>query len=416
MGIIAPAPAGTDAPSVDAQVKNLAQRYTQVEDQLSRSVRYMKRDESDGATTVYHAWFDAAGEPIKIAVGRTDASGHELTEYFAPDFENADDGMFMLVRKETPSPDGGTQVEESRKYFGQNNGNRGELLRELRKSARFKAGESLDTVHVPNVPVDLAKQPAEQRQSSADFFSKPQEIANALNGAAPPESDPFGKITGDSEEYRVIHRTASPDGRYAVALGLTGRKIDWEQLKDPNNPGTYYAEVDPDAAGSDSSDNWKLVNYAVDVATRRILGTTGCEFFGTRHRYNQRECAVIWSPDSKSFVELTTWKWGYSCCRAGRIAGGPKLLGPVDLGKYAETAADHFRRTHKLGKERGTIAIFVSDVANDGVIALNVTGQESSGERKGDVDFSINEKIRMRETPSGLRLETVSVSKDAPSE
>jgi hypothetical protein len=408
------------ARSVDEQVKSLARRYTQVEDQLARSVRYVKKTESDGAPTVYQTWFNGAGDLIKVAVERTDASGRELTEYFAPDFENAFDGMFMLVRKETPLPDGGTQVEESRKYFGETNGNHGELLRELRKSARFRPDESLDTVHVPNITVDLSKKPAEKRNEveqqppEDDFFSEPQNIANALNGPGPPETDPFANITGDSEKYRVIHRTASPDGRYAIALGLSRQKIDWEHFKDPDNPGTYYAEVYADETDTDSSDVGKLVNYVVDLTKRHILGTTGCEFFGTRHRYNHRECGVIWSPDAKNFVELTTWKWGYECCRAGKITTGPKLVSTVDLGKYAEKVADGFRKAHKLGKERGSIAIFVDEVTDDGLIALNVTGQESSGERKGDVDFSINEKIRIRETPSGLRLETVSVRSAPP--
>jgi len=55
--------------------------------------------------------------------------------------------MFILVRKETPLPDGGTQVDESRLYFNKD----AVLIRELRKSRRFKPGESTDTQHVPNV-------------------------------------------------------------------------------------------------------------------------------------------------------------------------------------------------------------------------------------------------------------------------
>jgi len=55
--------------------------------------------------------------------------------------------MFILVRKETPLPDGGTQVDESRQYFNKD----AVLIRELRKSGRFKPGESTDTQHVPNV-------------------------------------------------------------------------------------------------------------------------------------------------------------------------------------------------------------------------------------------------------------------------
>ena len=94
---------------------------------------------------------------------------------------------------------------------------------------------------------------------------------------------------------------------------------------------------------------------------------------------------------------------------------GSKSLGTIDLGKYAEKVADRFRARHKLGKERGSIAISIGEVTNDGVVARDVTGQESSGDRKGDVNFSVDEKIRIRETPSGLRLETLSV-RNAPRE
>jgi hypothetical protein len=136
--------------STDEQVKSLAQRYTQVEAELDRSVHYVKKTESNGATTTEQAWIDGAGDLIKVAVERIDSSGRELTEYSGDFFFRE---MFVLTRKELRLPDGGTQVNESRDYFG----NDGDLIRELTKSARFKAGESTDTERVPNVVVDLPK-------------------------------------------------------------------------------------------------------------------------------------------------------------------------------------------------------------------------------------------------------------------
>jgi hypothetical protein len=404
--------------SVDDQVKHLAQRYKQVEDQLRRSIHYIRKTESryDGGTTIEQAWFNGAGDLIKVAVERIDSSGRELTEYFAPDFDNADDGMFILTRKETLSSNGGTQVDESRQYFD------GELIRELRKSARFKSGESTDTVHVPNVVVDLSKQPkdnhseGERAQAAYDFFSKPLKIATTLKEAGPPDVDPFASVKGDSEKFRVIHGTASPDGRYAIALGFTREKIDWEQLKDSNNPATYFAEdYISDEAGTVDSENGKLLNYVVDLTTGHILGETGCAFFGTKSHYNYRACGVSWSPDSKTFVQLTSEKWNYVSCRAGRITAGPKLVGTVDLGKYAEKNASSYLKAHKHGKYEGSIDIGIDNVTDDGIISLTIYGQKASGDRKGELNFSVAEKIRMRETPAGLRLETVSV-RNAPEE
>ena len=134
------------AAGTDNQVKLLMRRYEQVEDQLARSVHYVRKTESDGGTTIEQAWFNGAHDLIKVAVERTGSSGRELTDYVAPHFFG-DEPMFILVRKETPLPDGGTQVDESRQYFNKD----AVLIRELRKSGRFKPGESTDTQHVPNV-------------------------------------------------------------------------------------------------------------------------------------------------------------------------------------------------------------------------------------------------------------------------
>lgn len=71
-----------------------------------------------------------------------------------------------------------------------------------------------------------------------------------------------------------LKRTASPDGRFAIALGFTDEKIDWEEYKDESAPGTYFANP--------PSQDESLLNYVVDLRTRRILGKTGCHYFGTR--------------------------------------------------------------------------------------------------------------------------------------
>jgi hypothetical protein len=155
LATLIPAQSESTVSSIDAQVKNLAQRYNEVEAQLDRSVRYASRDDK-GDTE--QGWFNGADDLIKLAVESHGGDVRELTEYFALDFDNDYDGMFMLVRKEKPGPDGGVQVEESRKYFGEaKNGANGVLIRELRKSAHFKPGEPTDTVRTANAVVDLSK-------------------------------------------------------------------------------------------------------------------------------------------------------------------------------------------------------------------------------------------------------------------
>jgi len=195
VGICALARSALGALSVEEQVKMLAARYGQVEEQLGRSIRYTSKDESSGATTVRQAWFNGADDLIKLAVESRNGAQRELTECFALDFENDYDGMFMLVRKEKPAPDGGVQVEESRKYFGEaKNGGNGVLIRELRKSAHFKPGEPTATVRTPNVTVDLGKksnQPTEDELR--EMLNAPTNMAEELRKGAP-EFDPFATL------------------------------------------------------------------------------------------------------------------------------------------------------------------------------------------------------------------------------
>jgi hypothetical protein len=73
--------------------------------------------------------YNGAGDPIKVAVEHISSAGRELTEYLSLDFDDPG-AMFALTRKGTTQPVGGTQIDESRQYFG----NDGKLVRELRKS------------------------------------------------------------------------------------------------------------------------------------------------------------------------------------------------------------------------------------------------------------------------------------------
>ena len=324
-GILALAGSASGASSVEDQIKRLAECYNQIEAQLNRSVHYLTKTNLDDVTTTEEAWINGAGDPIKVAIERVDSSGRELTEYFADDLTDPYEGMFLLTRKETLLPDGGTKVDESRKYFGSVNGSNGELVRELRKNARFKVGEVLDTVQTPNTIVNLAKQPSDNRSSEEcakadwELFSKPEKVVESLRKADPPESDPFAAVKGDSDKFRIIHGTASPDGRLAIALGFARDAINWDVYldKDAGETGPRY----------DAESEEDIRNYVVDLTQQKILGETGCNYFGTRRRYNHRECIVKWSPDSMKFVQLWDDKWSSTACVAGKIDSGPRFGG-----------------------------------------------------------------------------------------
>jgi hypothetical protein len=387
---------GMAANSVDEQVKRLAQRYDEVEGQLDRSVRYASRDDKGNSE---QAWFNGADDLIKLAVESRDGVQRELTEYFALDFENDYNGMFMLVRKETPVPDGGVQVEESRKYFGENKNGNGLLIRELRKRAQFKPGEPTDTVHIPNVTVDLTKkanQPSEDQLR--EMLNAPTKMAEELRKSAP-ESDPFANVKGDSDKYRVIHGSASPDGRFVIALGSAGETIDWEALADSDFPGETAYQVEGD----------KARNYVVDLTQKKILGETGAAWSGTRRRYNHPECVVMWSPDSSFFVQLLDNKWASDDCVAGKIAGGPKFVGTVNLLKALSPKVYAFVRKRFDPEEGASLSFYSAKVTNDGAVEMKASKSISGGEHKGDTDFEVNVRLRLRETAKGLSIEGVNM-------
>ena len=384
--------------SVDEQVKMLAERYRQVEDQLARSIRYISKDESGGVTTVRQEWYNGAEDLIKAAVERTDASGRELTEYLPHDLGSDFGwrGLFLLTRKETPLPDGGMQVEESRKYLGETEEGLDQLIRELRKSARFKPGEPTDTVHVPNVEVDLSKQNKGKGGAEEFGLGEPHELSPALRKVGPPQFfDPFANVQGDSDKFRVIHGTASPDGRFAIAMGLPPGQSDWDALHDEDG---YFYES--------GIDDYDVPNYIIDLAEKKILGKTGCHYFGTNRRYNQRQCILRWSPDSLKFVQLWDDKWSSTECVAGKISPGPKFAGAVDLDKAIG------KKTYAFAKKRsdwengaGELSLQIKKVSNDGTIDLEASEQCRFGDCRGKTIFKVNERLRLSDGPNGPRLE-----------
>ncbi len=377
----------------------LAERYRQVEEQLARSIHCVSKSESGGATTVKQEWYNGAEDLIKVAMERNDASGRELTEYIPYDLHSdvAWSGLFKLTRKDTPLPDGGTQVEESRKYFGRTERGYYGLIRESRKSARFKPGEPTDTVHFPNAVVDVSKQ-TNPDSDTEDFLDESHELDPALRKVGPPQFfDPFANVQGDSGKYRVIHGTASLDGRYAIALGFAQKDVDWNDFLQRMGEGLTEGEEG-------------LRNYVVDLASKTILGETGCNYFGTSRRYNHRQCVVAWSPDSLEFVQLWDDKWASTACVAGKIKPGPKFAGAVDLDKAIEKKTYAFVRKRLDPKIGGGLSIYINKVSDDGLIDLNASMTNSGlGEHRGETIFAVREHLRLRETPGGLQVEFVNM-------
>jgi hypothetical protein len=389
------------AASLDEQVKKLAERCKQIEAQLDRSVHYVRKTEANGATIIEQAWFNGAGDLIKVAIERTEPSGGELTEYSGDFFHRE---MFMLTRKESRLADGETQVDESRDYFS----NDGDLIRKLTKNAHFKAGESTDTARIPNTVADLPKphdpRTQEEREKKDEIFSKPEQIAGALETAGPPAFDPFTKVKGDSEKFRVIHRTVSPDGRYAIALGFARAQINWGDFVEKTDVMT--GEPKEGSHTYTVRGEQDVRNYVVDLAQQKILGETGCDYFSTEPgpRPGFISCEVKWSPDSTKFVQEWEQKI-YMDCVAGEIGPGPKIIGVVDLEKQIDKATSALvKKSQPAG-----VWIEVRQVNNGGEILIRPIVVSRAEDHEWEPLFTLSQKLQLRQTSSGLRVETVSV-------
>jgi hypothetical protein len=392
---------------VDDQVKAISERCHHVDEQLARSTRYAKRQESGEGTILTRAWFNGVGDLLKVAIEKINPQGRELTEYTAIDPESTYDGLLVFTRKEVPAADRGTDVEETRRYYGEAMGrdrfgpttNQGVLIRELKKSAHFAAGEPLDMTKKPErrVPAEKRKRPQPEEEFSEArslIFGRPGQIAEEFRAAGAPEEDPFAGVQGDSARFRLIRGSASPDGRYAVAIGFD-QPVDWGKYADTSTDeqGVYTAE-----------DAEELRNFVVELATKKILGVTRGFYFGTRERYNLRESLVVWSDDSSNFVQKYQSKWEYESCHAGRVGLGSKLIGVVNLGEAAERHAQVFLKRKRRSYD-GRIALSVVDVRADGTIVVLLTGQESSVPNRGHIYFQLEQTFRLVDRAGKLQLD-----------
>jgi hypothetical protein len=127
--------------------------------------------------------------------------------------------MFMLVRKETRLPDDGTQVEESRRYFGSKDQTNAVLILELRKERAFQGGriDRHDTrskcgcrsgegarIQSRRRAVQHSRSIKGNRPASGD--------RSRVTGSRFPDADPFARVKGDSEKFRIIQARRSSLG------------------------------------------------------------------------------------------------------------------------------------------------------------------------------------------------------------
>jgi hypothetical protein len=390
------------AAEVDEHVRDIGRYYAQTEEQLPRSVHYVSEEKKDDATLVEQAWLTEARDFLKLASERRSAAGRELTEYFVV----SDGGVyFVLTRRETPAPDGATRVEETRRYVYENR-----TIRLLTKDATFPAGEPLDTVKVKNVPVEVKLGPD---ASDGDAVGEQaMKIAKAAIAPGPPKHDPGAGEPGDAARYRLIQRTTSEDGRLALAIGfgLKGDPVKWGALASEVDEDTGYQQYT--AEGPD------VRNFVVDLTTHRILGQTGCHYFGTRHRYNHQEIAASWSPKDRFFAETFNSKWSTDEAVAGWIDREHGKAVATDLLKLATEQAYQFlagrkNAAYRKHGKRFAVTVACEELLDDGTITLAVQGEIPKDEQS-DSSFSVTERFRIKRDGAKAALQFLDARKGKP--
>ena len=183
-------------------------------------------------------------------------------------------------------------------------------------------------------------------------------------------------------------------------MGLPPEQSNWDALYEDEN---YFYE--------NGARDYDVPNYIIDLAERKILGKTGCHYFGTKRRYNHQQCILRWSPDSLKFVQLWDDKWSSTECVAGKISPGPKLAGAVDLDKAIgkKTYAFVKRRFDSENGGAGELSLQINKVSNDGTIDLEASEQCRFGDCRGETIFAVGERLRLRETTGGLRVDILNL-------
>ena len=110
-------------------------------------------------------------------------------------------------------------------------------------------------------------------------------------------------------------------------------------------------------------------------------------------------------------MQLWDDKWSSTECVAGKISPGPKLAGAVDLDKAVgkKTYAFVKKRSDSENGGAGELSLQINKVSNDGTIDLEASEQCRFGDCRGETIFAVGERLRLRETTGGLRVDILNL-------
>jgi hypothetical protein len=214
----------------------------------------------------------------------------------------------------------------------------------------------------------------------------------ALTQDTPPEAR-----TGDG--WRMIQKSGSPDGRYALAWGQKGKS---------------QPKIESGTLSSDFENDAELLNFVVDLKSGIVVGETAAKHPGDWARYNHESTQAAWSKHNRYVTQTMSWKWHSEVSVLYEIIGGKKLSKGTDLIEPAWTAA--------FQKMKGQPKFQKFKQADFGVIVFNTTFTETNegtqvtieiggqtGKFEDDVTFSaiISFRVLPSTASSGPTLEWI---------
>ena len=173
-----------------------------------------------------------------------------------------------------------------------------------------------------------------------------------------------------SEITKIIRGTTSPDGRWAVAVGMPDGSVPvWEVVHDADGgDDTYYVNLD-----------YEISNYLVDLKQDRIVAVLGSCHWGTIKSYNHQHLQILWSPDGRWLAVGHHWKWHTSVSEVHRI-GHKGIERSHDLMPFCEEGLMECYVNHqplisewKFG-DYVMMTMFIG-VDNQGEVDIEVSGQ-----------------------------------------
>jgi hypothetical protein len=187
---------------------------------------------------------------------------------------------------------------------------------------------------------------------------------------------------------RIIRESISPSQRYAVGWTIENGKNAMANLDEDQR------QADEPVSRTLSTENRDHVwNYLMRLRDGKALKKLDGRHFGDRQRYNHYTHQVFWSPDGRSFVQITDWRFGSSVASAYRIGPDDRVSGPVALIPIARRAAVSHSSDAKDADTLKTAdaTVDVSAIENDGTEKLSVG---FAAPKDSSIDFNMTMKLK----------------------